>query len=109
MVGVGCVYRAVMSALGQKLPRRGRRAISALPPRAAADVVGWRSRLGPIGDKVRRRKNCVLFDHVVSASQKGRRDVDGRFGGEGAGSTGRRCDHRDMTLDSIVEDYRNLS
>ena len=50
-----------MSALGQKLPRRGRRAISALPPRAAADVVGWRGSLGPIGDKVRRRKKLRLI------------------------------------------------
>jgi hypothetical protein len=36
----------LMSALGQKLPRRGRVAMSALPPKAAATVTDRRVRFG---------------------------------------------------------------
>jgi hypothetical protein len=37
-----------MSALGQKLPRLTQSEVSALPPKAAADVTDPRVRFGPI-------------------------------------------------------------
>jgi hypothetical protein len=39
-----------MSALGQKLPRRGQSGVSALPPKAAATVADQRVRFGPQAD-----------------------------------------------------------
>ncbi len=39
-----------MSALGHFLPRRLTKAVSALPPKADTNMVGWRVRFGPIGD-----------------------------------------------------------
>ena len=38
---------ATMSALGQKLPRLTQSGVSALPPKAAADVTDRRVRFGP--------------------------------------------------------------
>ena len=39
-----------MSALGQKLPRLTQSGVSALPPKAAADVTDPRVRFGPKAD-----------------------------------------------------------
>ena len=53
-----------MSALGQKLPRRGQVAVSALPPKAAAVVADRRVRFGPKADIE------PSFDHLVSDGEQ---------------------------------------
>jgi hypothetical protein len=49
-VGSELQGRQAMSALGQKLPRRGQVGMSALPPKAAATVADQRVRFGPTTD-----------------------------------------------------------
>jgi hypothetical protein len=53
-----------MSALGQKLPRRGQSGMSALPPKAAAAVTDRRVRFGPKADI-----RPPLFDYLVGARE----------------------------------------
>jgi hypothetical protein len=57
-----------MSAMGQKLLRRGQSGMSALPPKAAAAVGGRRGSFGPKPDMLLSRKRVAYSARAPSLS-----------------------------------------
>ena len=56
--------KGLMSALGQKLPRLTQSGVSALPPKAAAEITDWRVRFVPEADSCTAAKTNSI-DHLI--------------------------------------------